>query len=699
MKPPPLLLGAALIFWGWQTDFFWPGVAMAAVLEGALVFKARWEVTDDDFTRIWTFCTVAFLAAMAYAFTANEGPASLGVLFQEPSLAAQNRVGVSSSRTAIAVIRWLPMVFFLFMVAQAYGSREKIPLANISWFMRRRKRRAEKLGLRLPEPRSMNIGYPYFAGCLFAASAHIGGTSYFWGLGVLLMWALWSRRSPRFGIATWVCALCVAGGLGYLGQLGIGQLARLAESLNAQWFSSRSGRGFDPNKALTEIGQIGRIKTSGKIVIRVAPKKGGPPPTYLREASYRDYGNTIWSAGQSGEAFKDIQPEAITTTWILRRRKATTGDAEISCYLENGKGLLPLPTDCARLENLPADLVQTNANGATRATGPGLVVFDALYGPGPTIDSPPGTNDLRVSPNEAMVINQVAEGLQFEGQTEERKLQAVRKFFQDDFTYSLWQNPGRRMKTQETPLARFLLQTHSGHCEYFATATVLLLRQLGIPARYAVGYAVHEGSGGKYVVRQRDAHAWCLVWDEETKMWKDFDTTPASWMAAEGRMASGLQFLSDWWSGIWFQFSKFRWGQTHLRQYILWGLVPVMAVLLYQIIVRRGRRQNLKKTGAGSLNDWPGLDSEFYRLEAQLARRGVIRQTSEPLTLWLQRAIADPALREADAPLHNLLRLHYRHRFDPRGLNQSEREELREIAATCLQITQFKESATSGKPA
>ena len=62
-------------------------------------------------------------------------------------------------------------------------------------------------------------------------------------------------------------------------------------------------------------------------------------------------------------------------------------------------------------------------------------------------------------------------------------------------------------------MSRFLLRTRSGHCEYFATATVLLLRQLGIPARYAVGYAVHEATGRKYVVRQRDAHAWCLVWN------------------------------------------------------------------------------------------------------------------------------------------------------------------------------------------
>ena len=47
-------------------------------------------------------------------------------------------------------------------------------------------------------------------------------------------------------------------------------------------------------------------------------------------------------------------------------------------------------------------------------------------------------------------------------------------------------------RTEATPLADFLLRTRSGHCEYYATATVLLLRAAGIPARYAHANAVHN---------------------------------------------------------------------------------------------------------------------------------------------------------------------------------------------------------------
>lgn len=216
---------------------------------------------------------------------------------------------------------------------------------------------------------------------------------------------------------------------------------------------------------------------------------------------------------------------------------------------------------------------------------------------------------------------------------------------------------------------------------------MLLLRELGIPARYAVGYAVHERSGKGYVVRERDAHAWCLVWNEQTKMWQDFDTTPASWVAEENKHAPVTQWLSDVCSWIRFQIARFRYGQTNLRTYILWTLVPVMALLLYQIIFRR---RKLRRAGSSAAEEekWfrQGLDSEFYLLENRLAARGVPRQSGELLSDWLARALAEPALAELRAPLQDLLRLHYRHRFDPRGLNADEREKLRREAKRCLDV-------------
>jgi hypothetical protein len=146
------------------------------------------------------------------------------------------------------------------------------------------------------------------------------------------------------------------------------------------------------------------------------------------------------------------------------------------------------------------------------------------------------------------------------------------------------------------------------------------------------------------------------------------------------------QWLSDGWSWQRFQIAKVWWGQTNLRQYILWGLVPVIAVLLFQIIFRRRKRKAAaqNKKSAEQLF-WPGLDSEFYRLEARLAARGVPRQPSEPLAGWLERTLTEPALTDLRGQLREILRLHYQHRFDPNGLDKAGRKLLAQKARECLE--------------
>ena len=104
MKPPPFLLGAALAFWGWQSDLLLPGVAMALIVEAAQFTQARWEFADEDFSRVWTFCSLLFLAAGVYAFTSNEGPATFGGFFQSPNFFTQRNAGTSSAKTAALVI-------------------------------------------------------------------------------------------------------------------------------------------------------------------------------------------------------------------------------------------------------------------------------------------------------------------------------------------------------------------------------------------------------------------------------------------------------------------------------------------------------------------------------------------------------------------------------------------------------------------
>jgi len=291
--------------------------------------------------------------------------------------------------------------------------------------------------------------------------------------------------------------------------------------------------------------------------------------------------------------------------------------------------------------------------------------------------------DLDVWWKETNALETVISDLHLRGKDYGETLRAIQGFFQGQFTYSTWQDGADVSKTNETPIDRFLLRTRSGHCEYFATATVLLLRQLRIPARYAVGYFVHEPSGHGYVVRARDAHAWCIVWNQAKEVWENFDTTPASWVAEESKRASPWQWLSDIWSRLTFELAKLRWGQSHLREYVLLALVPLLIALLTQII-RKRRRTPAPETGLSNAVVWPGLDSELYEIEKKLAARGLPRRPDEPMARWLERAASVERIPGLDELLATLLRLHYRYRFDPQGLDDADRQDLRRKANAFL---------------
>jgi transglutaminase-like putative cysteine protease len=696
MKTPPLLLFAALLFWGWESKLLFYGALAGAVLEAARVVKLRWELEDVDFNRIWSFCVLVMVGLAAYIFTTNDQGAGVSGMFH--GVAGLRSASASSTVATTSVLRWLPLILLPFIAAQIYNVRPTVPLTAVSLVLRIRRRRGE-VSL---AGRYLDVSYAYFIICVFSAGIHsnLGSYSYFWGQVILILWALWTMRTRRFGLKVWAGGLAVVIVLGFLGQVGINRFERLVQNLDARLFARFFHAAADPTQSITSIGEIGELELSSRIVIRLQPGELGEAPNYLREASYRIYNprNHSWLSGGSINDFSPVGPEADNLTWLLLPAKKCASTVNIACYLEGRskdeglpEGLLPLPSGVGRLEKLPATAtsVQTNQTGAVLATGLGLMIFDARYGPGATIDSPPdlGTNqmDLAVPTNDLPALQQVLAGLDLTNASDLQKRLAVQEFFARNFTYSSWQGPEKYASTG-TPLTRFLLNSRSGHCEYFATATVLLLRELGIPARYAVGYAVHETSGSGYVVRERDAHAWALVWNRQARAWEDLDTTPGSWVAIEGRNGSWLDHLSDLRSWLVFQYEKLRWRQANLRQYIFWTISPVMAVLVYYIIFQRRSktRPEGKRVAAEPDLNWPGHDSAFYRLEESLAARGLPRQPQELLSDWLERALAEPALAELRRPLRELLQLHYRYRFDPLGLNDAEKTSLMENADTIL---------------
>ena len=108
---------------------------------------------------------------------------------------------------------------------------------------------------------------------------------------------------------------------------------------------------------------------------------------------------------------------------------------------------------------------------------------------------------------------------------------AIESFLQTKFGYTLELKAGG-----SDPLADFLFDVREGHCEYFATAMVMMLRAQGIPARLVTGFQQgdYNDTAGVFVVRQRHAHAWVEVYFPGEDVWVPFDPTPAAGQQLSG---------------------------------------------------------------------------------------------------------------------------------------------------------------------
>jgi transglutaminase-like putative cysteine protease len=74
----------------------------------------------------------------------------------------------------------------------------------------------------------------------------------------------------------------------------------------------------------------------------------------------------------------------------------------------------------------------------------------------------------------------------------------------------------------------FLFEGKEGYCEYYASAMIIMLRHLGIPARLAGGYApgTIDTKTGKIIVKESSAHAWPEVYFPKFG-WIEFEPTPS----------------------------------------------------------------------------------------------------------------------------------------------------------------------------
>ncbi len=119
-------------------------------------------------------------------------------------------------------------------------------------------------------------------------------------------------------------------------------------------------------------------------------------------------------------------------------------------------------------------------------------------------------------------------GFNFESTPE--LVESVREFVSNSASYSL--------DTPQVPYGKdialwLLIESDTGYCVHFATAATLMLRSLGIPARYVSGYCVDldKDNPNSKIVTTDNAHAWVEYYDDNIG-WVPFDATPSDFTVA-----------------------------------------------------------------------------------------------------------------------------------------------------------------------
>ena len=298
-----------------------------------------------------------------------------------------------------------------------------------------------------------------------------------------------------------------------------------------------------PSGTTTNLRRVGPRSNSNVPVMEVTSSAGGT--IYLRGQDYDTYTGTDWIAGASrNEEFSGMYPTGDIVTVKTRRAMNVIylpyyPETE---FLTGGK----ISND----ENLTEYLYPIYKvpaywkaqAGGTLSLGTAVIVSEDVEleaGIGDSMTSEEIREQLMLQRFTALPI----ETQQWAEDYVNRNLHIYKGNFPDHYTAAnriaghvrqsaLYNKNTPRMDGDD--FARwFLEESDTGYCVHFATATAVLLRSVGIPARYVTGYmttcAPHEAT----TVTANQAHAWVEYYDPHVHSWIPLEATPPDFTETE----------------------------------------------------------------------------------------------------------------------------------------------------------------------
>ncbi|MEE2983368.1 MAG: transglutaminase-like domain-containing protein [Pseudomonadota bacterium] len=648
---PRFWVSFALLAWGGFTNNLAGAFVMALMIEAIGFISIKWAMADREFHRAADLTSVIFALVTVIQFSRY------------------------SVHGIYAILTVAPYCLFPLILAQRASTRQTIPMSALFYSLRKHQ----------AQDRRLDITPHFIAVCILAASTSSRGGSYFVAvIAIIVVGMLLVARPRRYRAWHWATVMLLALSLAVATQMGMLSAHRSLESSVMYWIDQLPWSP-DPNRAVTAIGAIGRLKLSDRIRVRVTPSARLKLPLMLQEGTYDSFRFGTWSALDAD--FEAVDKVYGRNEWLVAPGGGDDpATIEITVQHRRALVLLPTPRGSRRIASDEIAELQNNPFGSLMAESPpGALRFRATIDGAEGVEPPPRPRDLIVPEGYQEVVSRTVAEIGITGLDQRDAAARIRQFFLDNFTYSLIQK-GRY--AWRTPLAHFLTETRRGHCEYFATATVLLLREAGIPARYAVGYVVENYSALErmYIARARHAHSWALAFIDGR--WVTVDSTPSVWYELEDQHASHWQGIQDFLSWAWFRYQRLSQADmSDIGDVVIW-LVPPLAVVLYfrlrrsPTAVRVARRKKPRGDSTG------GVDSPLVALLGKLKARGLTPASGETLGGFLRRTVP---ISSAGIRRSEIISIYYRWRFSP-NTNADDDEALLRQKAEIFSAAQDRDS-------
>ncbi len=296
------------------------------------------------------------------------------------------------------------------------------------------------------------------------------------------------------------------------------------------------------SSALAEVGNnvssevdfsnAGALKQTGTKVMTVVTDLNGR--IYLKGMSYANYENNKWSVltdEQANDYPQDFQAFIMTANY--QERSTVTIDTV------NKESIVYTPYYLASINDTFSPVCDVLVSNSDKATNYSMSVMpyseseldnfsmdfsSQVY----DYDNFVKSYYLKLPYDTKLAMLKIAEENNLTGVSTQNIPQAVKQFVSHSASYSL--------NTQKVPDGRdvaewFLNDAETGYCMHFANAAAVMLRALGVPARYVTGYCA-DVVDGKAIVTSDNAHAWVEYYDSSIG-WIPLDATSSDFVVVQ----------------------------------------------------------------------------------------------------------------------------------------------------------------------